>query len=544
MRKLTITLLAAILIFPLTVPAIEAESAHRATAPDAPLPLADSALHDHVGLAVPRALSVGREAGTTASNTVFLPQVSRSARTFPPCPADSPFGVALVRLHEVQPDSELLRALDASGACWVSVGFDWSQIQPGPPVDGQPPDYDWSWFDDRLTLVAGTGVRMLAAVDHPPDWARGEPYPDLRCTNIRPDRLDEFAQFLTDLVNRYKEPPWNIHHWTLRNEPDGTTPDRAEVGQGCGGTLPSLYVQMLEIAYPAIKSADPEATVLMGGLAYDWFLEYEGPFYRYFPDDVMANGGGEHMDALNFHYFHDFYREWERWVPHGNPPTCGDVEDGQGLPYEAWGIDLIAKTNHLRNRMSVCHNVDLPVWVTELAEWGHAGDEVAIAQQARYVIQGYARGLAADVEKIFWFSLAESLIDEYNFGLLAVDYTPKPSFYAYQTLVAELSGWAYSRTLPAPDVEGYVFVDGEGHEKTAVWANGQPNQNVPLTFSATSRLRIVNRNSYVTYVDDGGPGDVDGHVNGSITIELPPVPVDPDPDNPPRLSAEPWIISH
>jgi hypothetical protein len=277
------------------------------------------------------------------------------------------------------------------------------------------------------------------------------------------------------------------------------------------------------VAYEAIKAADPEATVLMGGVAYDWFLEYGGPFFRYFPDSVMASGGAEYFDALNFHYFPDFYREWERWDPASEDrlngwlpaPTCGDLFDGLGTAYEAGGIDLIAKANHFRNRMDTCFGVDKPIWLTELGEHGRAGDPNSLAQQARYVIQGTTRGLAAGIQNITWFVLVSPPYDAHEQGLLYEDdWSPKPAYYAYQTLTRELAGYTYSHTLDALDVEGYVFRDDRGQEKTVAWGSGR------VTFAPASLLRIVDRGGNVTVVEDGSAGDMDGSQNGEVVLQM------------------------
>jgi hypothetical protein len=363
--------------------------------------------------------------------------------------------------------------------------------------------------------VAETGVKLIATVADAPDWAAESP-----CAPIYSDRLDEFAQFMTDLVNRYKEPPWNIHHWELFNEPDGTWPNGWAGGLGCMGYYGDRYAAMLAAAYPAIKGADPDATVLMGGVAHDWFVEYEGPFYRYFPDRVMESGGGSYFDVLNFHYFPDWHAEWERWDPASEDrrfgwipaPTCGDLFDGQGTAYEAWGVDLIAKTTHFRNRMATCFGLNKPVWVTELAEHGYPNNPDSLAQQARYVIRGYARGLAAGVENITWYALVTPN-DSYHQGLLFDDLTPKPAFYAYKTMTAELRGYAYARTLNVPNVEGYVFATPCGHEKTVAWGSGR------LTFPG-GRLRVVDRWGNETFIADGGAGDADGAQNGIVTLQL------------------------
>ncbi|MBN1659073.1 MAG: cellulase family glycosylhydrolase [Anaerolineae bacterium] len=505
---------------------------------------------------------------TTSTYLSLLPIMLRNHRNLPPDSPDSPFSLQIAALHQVVPDefgqtsrdrhaqdewralyeanfTRLVDALQESGASWSRVRINWAVIQPDAPLEGQPPVYVWGPdHDEKLALIADTGVHLIGTIDDVPGWAADEPY-QLTCSPVRQDRLDEFAQFVTDLVTRYKEPPWNIHVWELRNEPDGTTPELADVGQGCGGFFGNKYTPMAQVAYPAIKAADPDATVLMGGVAYDAFTEYDGPFYRYFPDDVMATGGASYVDAINVHYFADYALEWERWVPAGNPPTCGDVEDGQGAPYEAGGIDVGAKIEHLRNRMATCFAVEKPVWVTELAEHGYPDRPSTLEQQARYVIQGHARALAAGAVNVTWFALVSPPYDLNEQGLLYCDFSPKPAFYAYQTLTSELAGYGYSHTLDAPGVEAYAFTDGGGRTKIVAWAWGEPLQPAYLTMPGADQVRRADRNGNVTYIADGGEGDVDGSVNGSILIELPVPPAVP-PDTPGdwyRYTAEPLFLS-
>jgi hypothetical protein len=406
--------------------------------------------------------------------------------------------------------SRLREALRESGAGWARVRIGWLYIQPDPP----PAEYaGWSYNDEQLGLLAETGVRLIATVADAPSWAADSP-----CAPIHLDRLDDFGQFLSDLVNRYKQPPYNIKHWELFNEPDGTWPSGWAGGLGCWAKENSdedglRYRQMLATAYAAIKDADPEATVLMGGVAYDWFTAYGGPFDRYFPDDVMAYGGGYFLDVLNFHYFPDFRAEWERWQREDITPTCGIVDDGVGTAYEVGGIDLIAKTNHFRNRMSACYSVDKPIWVTEMAEHGYASDHESLVRQARYVVQGYARGLAAGVENITWYAL-HTPNDTYEQGLLFDDWTPKPAFYAYRTLTAELSGYEYAYTPDAENVEGYTFRTPCGQEKTVAWGTGA------VIFTPAEQLRVVDREGNGNSVKDGGPGDRDGMQNGAVELQL------------------------
>ena len=492
---------------------------------------------------------------STPTFTVMLPLVMADYRDRLACSPGSPFSIEIAAIHQVVPDASLdasqlalaeaewlerieegfptlVEALAETGACWTRVELKWAQIQPDPP----PAPYRFSYFDEKLQLLAESGVQIIALVHGVPQWASEE-----LAGPIYPDRIDEFAQFLTDLVGRYKQPPYNIHHWELFNEPDQTERPGWPGGYGFYG---DQYADMLALAYPAIKAADSSATVLMGGIAYDWFEEYEGggPFNRYFPDDVMAAGGGYFLDATNFHQFPDFWAEWERWNT-GPPPTCGIVDDGLGNPYEARGIDVTAKTTHFRNRLRVCFGVDKPIWITEMGEHGFAADLDSLGQQARYILQGYARALAVGVENITWFALVSPPYDSQQQGLLYEDdWSPKPAFYTYQTLTDELTGYQYSHTLDVPKVEGYVFRNSSGHEKVVAWSWGQALDSGSLIFTPASKLRVVDREGQVTFVQDGGLGDAD-QMSGSVTIHLPAVPVPPDPPRHTRYTAEPLIIS-
>jgi hypothetical protein len=474
--------------------------------------------------------------------SVFLPLVHTGS-----CSTEreiaSPFSLEIAAIHQIEnpeevgaseaapvwltlSDSEfsaLLDALQESGAGWTRVRLPWRHIQ----RDAPPADYTaWHYYDGRLARIGAAGIKVIATVADTPDWAGDAP-----CAPIYPDRLDEFVQFLTDLVNRYKGPPYNIHHWELFNEPDGTLLSGSSGGLGCWADASTdedgrVYAQMLAVASQAIKAADPNAVVLMGGFAHDWFTEYAGPFDRYFLDDVLKHGGGGHVDALNMHYFRDWHAEWERWDPESEDrrngwlaaPTCGDLFDGAGKEYEAGGIDVQAKVTHYQNRPAACFGVTKPIWITEIAEHGYAGNAESLARQARYVIQAYARALAVGVENITWYALTTPN-DHYEQGLLNDDWTPKPAFYAYRTMTSELTGYEYARTESVVGSEVYHFSDECGRRKTVAWGSGS------LTLALTQRARVVDRMGTESTVHDGGTGDADGVANGEIVIALSSEPV-------------------
>jgi hypothetical protein len=411
----------------------------------------------------------------------------------------------------------LITALKDSGARYARIYLEWDQIEARAPEPGMPPFYSWSWYDSKLSLLAETGVELIVIVADAPSWAAEQ-----QCAPFYPERMDEFGRFLTDLVTRYKAAPYHVKHWELLNEPDWNGVGvMAAGGLSCWGNDADRYAEMLAVAYQAIKAADPGATVLMGGLAHENFEREDNPdwrFVRYFPDQVMQHGGDAYMDALNIHAFPYFDYEWQRWSPE-NPPTCGVVDDGIGLPYEAWGIDIMAKINHFRNRMSTCHQVDKPLWLTETGLRATETNEPSQIDQARYAIQGNVRAVAAGAEAVIWFALSTRYSKWQHEGLLFDDWTPKPGFYAYQTLTSELEGYTFERNmnLSSPN-EAYVFQSASGDEKTVAWTTDLGTQT--LTFTPATRLRIVDREGQVTYIQDGGAGDADGSANGAVRLVL------------------------
>jgi hypothetical protein len=466
---------------------------------------------------------------------IFLPTILNSYKP----PSNSPFWIEIAQLHMITPPGSaapspmseakwraylaevfptLVNALAESGAGGTRIFIKWADIEPTAPNPGQPPNYDtnwWTWYEDRIHEIAQTGLKIIGTVAIAPSWASASP-----CPPIDSDHLDEYARFLTDLVNHYKVPPYNIHYWELDNEPDNVYTTGNIHGFGCWGNNGAEYATMAAAGYAAIKAADPEAYVLMGGIAYDWFTEYGGPFNRYFPDDVMTNNGALNFDALNIHYFPDYYKEWERWTV-GNKPTCPPV-DGQPIKtHDVVGVDIIAKASYFRNRMSTCFNVNNPLWVTELAEHGYSDKPDWLDRQARYVIQGNVRSLAAGAIKIVWFAMITPN-DPSDQGLLYADLSPKRAFTAFKTLSKELMDYQYLAPIDSMDVvgnvEGYVFSAPAQANKTVVW--GSVTGGDRMNFHPASQLRIVDRYGNVGTVYDGSAADQDHSVNGSIQLQI------------------------
>ncbi|PWB54483.1 MAG: hypothetical protein C3F13_06940 [Anaerolineales bacterium] len=483
---------------------------------------------------------------TQITNEHKINTASESTQFYLPClqkkfcvpdPVDSPFSINISALHQItatnimaqkqeetdyftwynQSFPTLLSALKDSGAGWTRVVIRWFDIEPDAPIPGQPPDYNtsmWQWYDNRLGQISQAGVKMIAVINAAPGWAGDGKI----CPAISPVHLEDYRQFISDLVNRYSEAPYNIKTWEIFNEADNTWVSLAEPF-GCFGNDPYLYSDILQISYETIKSIEPDATILMSGIAYDWFTEYDGPFYRNFPDKVILDlindsGKTNFFDAFNFHYFPDYYGEWERWNGPQQPTCSPNPEDTEGLPFPAGGIDLIAKKNYYNNRMSTCYGVQKPMWLTELSAHGVPGDQGSLRNQAYYVIKGYTRGLSAGIKNITWYALADNN-DGFDQSLLYPDFSPKPGFLTYKTLIAQLTNFQYARALSISGGEAYVFRNSCNSEKIIAWGN-----NVPLIISPAAKIEVTDYLGEPALIEDGMLGDEDGIRNNAIRITL------------------------
>jgi beta-glucosidase/6-phospho-beta-glucosidase/beta-galactosidase len=106
----------------------------------------------------------------------------------------------------------------------------------------------------------------------------------------RRDSYRRFARFMAFVAKRY---PY-VRYWELWNEMDVAFTDL--FGAGVRPEVPlrergKYYAEMLNLVYPAIKQANPNAVVLTGGLT-DW---------GEFPKGIYAGGGRDYFDVMNIH---------------------------------------------------------------------------------------------------------------------------------------------------------------------------------------------------------------------------------------------------
>lgn len=417
-------------------------------------------------------------------------------------PAD-PFGVYFYPDLHPTGATQMVTA----GARWAHTHIHWREVE---YLRGT---YDWTRLDTQLGNLADHGFQIIVTVNENPDWAAAT-----RCGPIDSEDLPYFANFLAAAVARYSVPPYNVLHWALYNEADNGDPVDFPWLGGCwgmrhpnhaAGAGGAAYAAMLRQVYPAMKAANPNVQVWIGGLAHDWFtddLQNPGIFDRDFLDQILAAGGGPYFDAINFHYFHAWEFAWRT--------------------SDRYNTGIVRKAESLRQR-AANYGVTKPLVVTEVGHPTDAKDPVQDARlsedlTARAVWQLYAQGMAAGLSPLIWLEAVDEPTLDYAYGLLRSDLTPKLPYTAYQTMTRELAGARFRqvrRDYPT-NVLGYEFAVGDT-VKILAWVNS--TSTVALSFPvgvAGGQLRVVDKLGNVQLITDGGSGDLDGTRNGNVRINL------------------------
>ncbi len=378
-------------------------------------------------------------------------------------------------------DPTLRPKADEVGARWVRQYVFWNHIEPNPPSGGIP-SYDWTLYDSLFLEYKNMGLTVLAVIGGIPSWAATNSYGP-----FHPGRMDDFKRFIRDLVERYDgdgvdDAPGSpvVNFFEFFNEPDLTSTTYAGDGWGYwSGSAPGVggsgagYAQMLTAVFPEVKASNPNAKVLLGGLA----LEHSDFFNFNFLSEVLTAGGGNYFDIMNFHYYVAFESVWR-----------------------LYGKDILGKANYIRSILNGYGFQEKPFFVSESGEWSTESDACVIffrrseEVQAKYVPKLFVRALSdSNIKAVSWFILQDFGFDagcDTTRGLIRANGSLKPSYYAYKTASDLLSAASFQGILANADgYEGYEFLGSEGKRIYALW---NESGDLPISLDIPSRqvLRV------------------------------------------------------
>lgn len=180
-----------------------------------------------------------------------------------------------------------LQMVREMGASWIVEFFPWAYYQ---AEDGS---VAWEHPDLVIGHARANGLKVVARIGYTPDWARP---PDTPMTYLDVDGYDAFAAFAAAFAARYKD---SVDYIIIGNEPN------LNFEWGYRITTPQDYVDLLRVAYPAIKAANPDVRVLAGALAPT--VEPEGSPWATndltYLKGMYEAGAADYFDGLAVHAY-------------------------------------------------------------------------------------------------------------------------------------------------------------------------------------------------------------------------------------------------
>jgi hypothetical protein len=310
------------------------------------------------------------------------------------------------------PDSSEIARMGTGKVGTLRINFVWGAVQPS-----EGAAYDWSHYDAIIGAAAQQGIRVLPTVYSSPTWVA-------KRTNYPPTGRfrGPFQAFVQAAAQRYGSngsfwssnptiPKLPVIDWQLWNEMNSPSfwfhkPN------------PKQYVSLLKIFNRGIKSGDPSAKIILGGLFRTPRIRNGIALDRYLPGIYRAKGK-KYFDAVAMH------------------------------PYSTTPKDALRAVKETRAIMAQFKDKKAKLWITEIG-WATGGDPTPLTvspqRQASYLRQIF-NTLAANrtrlkIAGVIWYSWRDLPGGVWfnHTGLFTDSLDPKPAWDAFVSLTGGSPG--------------------------------------------------------------------------------------------------------
>ncbi len=333
-------------------------------------------------------------------------------------PEAKPVSFALLEDYDKGDD---LAAIARDFALMQELGIDtlrtsigWDDYEPEPGV------YDFGWLRRFVALAGFYGIQLRPYLAYTPEWA-GDEAPngdDGSAWNNPPRDLQAWTDFVFAVGVSLRNAP-NVRSYEIYNE---------ENSEFWWDGSAEQYAATLHAAAKALRRADPDAEILLGGLTW--------------PDDawlaaLAAQGAGADYDVTPFHAY---------------PETWNEASVEEYLD-DAYRTDFVAE--------NAAGGADRPIWINEMGFATTPGRDER--EQANWFARAASTFLAdPHVEHIGFYEIRDlprdspALGDDANYYLGLIDAQGNKKL-AFAT-VALLADLLDTGTLAAIDGDAQVTV--------------------------------------------------------------------------------------
>ncbi|HYF64405.1 MAG TPA: cellulase family glycosylhydrolase, partial [Herpetosiphonaceae bacterium] len=345
----------------------------------------------------------------------------------------SPFGAIVSLGNRVRNDEmpTMIALMSDAGVQWNREEISWDQVQfaPDGPFRWDGDAAGFHNYDRAIQLQRDAGFQILGLLDYNPAWFKSKnPHPD--------EWLSDWGDYVYATVARYGRDRGQIKYWEIWNEPN-----LVKSGYESGLYNVDDYVRVLQTARAAAKSADPEAVIVLGGIADIWSDVPERAYDTLdYLERLYAAGAWSEFDILGLHP----YRPIEPETPayrRDSYQTLNDQMDGIDKLLDRFGRK--------------------PIWYTEMGWSNETDSHIDELEQAAWLQRFYLLSMTRPgIEKIFWYDFRNDTggpahyvrpindpeEEQFHFGMLRRTYPlrwaderiRKPAYSAYMQMTSGL----------------------------------------------------------------------------------------------------------
>lgn len=365
--------------------------------------------------------------------TARQPAGLTTAPFFPAVPATVPLTITPVQGPHIgygmnvwlfgQDKERVLNLLTGAGFNWIRQQVGWDALEPAP---GQ---FQWSELDSIVDAAGRHNVKIILSVVRAPHWA------GINGTSGLPADPATFGNVLHQMASRYKGRVQAYEVWNEQN---------IERETGGGKVLVAPYVATLKAGYQGVKSADPGAVVLYGGLSPTGINDpnYAIDDVKFLEQSYQYNNGEmkNYFDALGGHPGGAANSPDELWPV--NPPA------DKNRPWSTDGSFYFRRVEALRAVMEKYGDGSKQIWLTEFgwttqnnAPGYEYGALVSEQQQASYLVRAFQRSKAQypwmGVMAMWQLNFATVVgpnDEKAPWGLIRSDWSTRPSYDALKAM--------------------------------------------------------------------------------------------------------------
>ena len=411
------------------------------------------------------------------------PTPKSSATPTPSSYQDSPFGISIAGFLNDQGDDgfsgeslslNYMKEVGAGTARFMSKwgGLHWEQVEPKKGV------FNWSIPDEHYLKAKENGLDIFINI-YPgsPNWDSNSEY-----THDYPNDMAEYLKFVKLAAERYdgdgiEDAPGNpkVNTWELLVEVE-----RGYQNQGnkwWGGT-PEEYADLFAKTYEAIKSANPDATVMTYGA--NIFSNIEKGTIDIITKPVLKEIKRLTKDNPNFSFVYAIhYYE-----------TSDLNEYREIIEYTRAMLDDYGFEN-------------TPIAITDMAPFTKKADPLKEQKLAKDIVITYVIGLAYNIKMIIWAQLSDGLEYGKNFeaGIISnPSMTPQDKnsyknlgFYTYKLMTEKLAGSDWNNIQKVQESGGvYIYrFTKNGKPIWVAWNDNSQEKQITISGITSNQVKIT-----------------------------------------------------